>query len=166
MRLIDPMLTELEQEAKATRKMLERLPEDKLAWKPHAKSMTLGRLAAHIADVPVWVDAILAQDESVLGAQQDYTPPTATTVSEALESLDKNLTYALDALKKQSDERLLATWHLTDRRCNYHGGAPHSCNPQRDSQSHHPPLRSAFCLSAFEQCAITAGIWTYRHEGM
>lgn len=48
-RLVDPILSELEQEAPATRRLLEIVPEDKLAWKPHPKAMTLGQLALHIA---------------------------------------------------------------------------------------------------------------------
>ncbi|MFQ6112506.1 MAG: DinB family protein [bacterium] len=111
MKLIAPILAELEQEAKTTRKMLELLPEDKLKWKPHEKSMTLGRLAAHIAEIPSWVDAFVQQDELVLGAVE-YEPPMATSVSETLETFDKNLAYALEKLKPLSDDQLSANWRL------------------------------------------------------
>ena len=51
-RIIDALLQELEQEAQTTRRVLERVPADKLAWKPHDKSMSLGQLALHVATVP------------------------------------------------------------------------------------------------------------------
>ncbi|MFQ5824341.1 MAG: DinB family protein [bacterium] len=111
MNLIEPILAELEQEAKPTRKMLELIPEDKLKWKPQEKSMTLGRLAAHITEIPGWVDAFVDQDELVLGAVE-YEPPTATRVSETLETFDKNLAHAIEKLKPMSDDQLAANWRL------------------------------------------------------
>src|SRR5436190_21547028 len=59
----DAFIAELKQEAVNTRKMLERVPEDKFLWKPHEKSMTIGRLASHIADIPVWVNRTLEANE-------------------------------------------------------------------------------------------------------
>lgn len=111
MNLIEPILAELEQEAKPTRKMLELIPDDKLTWKPHEKSMSLGRLAAHIAEIPSWVEAFIVKDEFVLGAEK-YDPPVAQTAQQALEMFDTNLAKALDTLKELSDERLLARWRL------------------------------------------------------
>ena len=55
MRLIDPLLMEFDREASTTRKVLERVPEDKLGWKPHPKSRSLGELAHHVASIPGWI---------------------------------------------------------------------------------------------------------------
>ncbi|MBV9083764.1 MAG: hypothetical protein JOZ62_13880, partial [Acidobacteriaceae bacterium] len=54
MKISEGLLAEFEQEMANTRKILERVPEDKIAWKPHRKSMTMGRLAGHIAELPNW----------------------------------------------------------------------------------------------------------------
>src|SRR5204863_4399160 len=61
MPMVDMMLMELDQEAATTRRLLERVPGDKLGWKPHAKSMTLGELAMHVATTP----AVISQFASV-----------------------------------------------------------------------------------------------------
>lgn len=111
MSLIKPILAELEQEAKSTRKMLEHVPQDKLSWKPHEKSMSLMQLVAHLAEIPSWVNAFIVQDELDMG-DSDYKPPSAATVSEVLQAFDKNLGEALKALKPLTDERLLAIWKL------------------------------------------------------
>ena len=57
------LVAELKQEAVNTRKMIERLPTAKLEWRPHEKSMTIGRLATHIADLPAWFGRIISVDE-------------------------------------------------------------------------------------------------------
>ena len=62
MRLVDPLIAELEQEAETTRRVLERLPEARLSWRPHPRSMSLGQLAFHIATIPGGVAQVAAQD--------------------------------------------------------------------------------------------------------
>ena len=111
MNLIDPTLAELAHEAGTTRRLLERVPERQLAWKPHEKSMTLGRLATHIAELPGWVGSIVEKDEYDIGAS-GYTPPTIDRVPEILALFDRNIAAATDAFKRQSNERLLAKWTL------------------------------------------------------
>jgi len=111
MNLIEPILIELSREAVTTRKMLERVPEDQLAWKPHEKSMSLARLATHIAEIPGWVHGILDQDEFVIGASE-YTPPTASSVTEILDMFDKNVAAVSEHLKGQTNEHLMATWRV------------------------------------------------------
>ena len=59
MALKDALIAEIKHEAAATRRILQAVPEDKFDWKPHEKSMTAGRLAAHIAEIPVWVNRSL-----------------------------------------------------------------------------------------------------------
>lgn len=63
------LLPELDHEMASTRRMLERLPDAKLAWKPHPKSMSLGQLATHLAEIPVWLDSMLGADSF------DVAPP-------------------------------------------------------------------------------------------
>jgi len=111
MLLSDLFLAELQQEAQTTRKLLERVPEAALEWAPHEKSMKLGRLAGHLAELPGLVDAIVRQPEFdfVTGG---FNPYVATSVAELLRVFDENIRRAEAALKGQSDEHLLASWRL------------------------------------------------------
>jgi uncharacterized damage-inducible protein DinB len=86
--------------------MLERVPQDALAWKPHEKSRTLGEIAAHIANLPGLFIATLNQDEF---DRYDYKAAT-DTVADILDTFDRNISNALEVLKTQSNERLLAPW--------------------------------------------------------
>jgi uncharacterized damage-inducible protein DinB len=111
MNLIDPILAELAHEGATTRRLLERLPQDRLGWQPHQKSMTLGRLATHIAEIPGWVGSIVEKDEFDLGAS-GYVPPTLGSVAEIIAMFDKSVATATETLKRQSNDRLLAKWQL------------------------------------------------------
>ena len=106
MNFSEPFIAELQHEAATTRKMLERVPQDALAWKPHEKSRTLGEIAAHIANLPGLFIATLNRDEF---DRYDYKSAVATS-SDILETFDRNISGALEVLKTQSDERLLASW--------------------------------------------------------
>jgi uncharacterized damage-inducible protein DinB len=110
MNLTGQILVELRQEAATTRKMLERVPDESFAWQPHEKSMTLGRLAAHVAGLHgTWLETALSKDEFDLA---DSLPLEAESVSEILEAFDRNVAQALDILQAQSDEGLFTTWRL------------------------------------------------------
>jgi uncharacterized damage-inducible protein DinB len=111
MNLIDPVLSELAHEAGTTRRLLERVPAQRLAWTPHQKSMSLGRLATHIAEIPGWVGSIVEKDEFDVGAS-GYVPPTLATVGEIVAMFDKNVAMATENLKRQGNERLLANWQF------------------------------------------------------
>ena len=111
MNLIDPVLAELAHEAATTRRLLDRVPERHLAWKPHEKSMTLGRLATHIAEIPGWVGSIVEKNEFDAGAG-GYTPATIDRVAEITALFDRNVAAVTETLKRQSNERLLAGWQL------------------------------------------------------
>ena len=111
MNMIDPVLAELAHEAATTRRLLERLPQAHLAWKPHEKSMTLGRLAGHIAEIPVRISSILEPDEYDF-ATGGMTPYTASSVADLLTFFDQSVSQATALLKKQTNDRLLATWRL------------------------------------------------------
>lgn len=111
MGLSDSIAAELKQEAVATRKMLERVPEASLSWRPHEKSMTLQRLAGHVAELPSLIVPTLTQDELDFAAG-DFQPFQPTSVASLLDTFDRNIDAAITLLGKQSDEHLLKSWRL------------------------------------------------------
>ena len=111
MRMIEPMLMELDHEAKTARRLLERVPAAHLAWAPHPKSMTLGRLAMHIAEIPGWVSAIIQKDEFDV-ATGDRKPASATSVDDLLRMFDENVGKAQKAMQALSDDQLRGSWRL------------------------------------------------------
>ena len=104
------MLPEFDHEAGLTRKTLERVPFEKADWKPHPKSSSLGELAAHLADIPAWVDVTLNQD--VFEMEGPYEPARAGSVEELLEIFDRNVAAARQVLEGVSHDDLMATWSM------------------------------------------------------
>jgi uncharacterized damage-inducible protein DinB len=102
---------EMEQEAVASRKMLERIPADKFDYKPHEKSMSMGRLASHIAEMFNWTAVTLQQDELDF-AKFDYKPFEPATTDDLVEYFDKNIAEALDILKNTSDGVFFEPWTM------------------------------------------------------
>ena len=111
MTIAESIVAEFQYEAATTRKMMECVPEQKFDWRPHEKSMTLGRLATHLAEMPEWTGALLDQDELDL-ADSDYTPVTAGSSAELLELFDKNVAAFTESVSRRSDEELLSGWTL------------------------------------------------------
>ncbi|NNE98878.1 MAG: hypothetical protein HKN25_07645 [Pyrinomonadaceae bacterium] len=104
---------EMEHEAGIARKLLERVPEDKFEWQPHEKSMTLGRLAGHVAETFEWTGATIMQD--VLDfAEMDYKPEPATSSAGLLEKFDTNIKAAIEILNGVSDEDIMKNWTMKD----------------------------------------------------
>lgn len=91
--------------------MLERIPSDKQDWQPHEKSMTIRRLAAHLAELPDWVSLAFTTDELDF-AGKPYELPSWDTNSELLGILEKSLAGAQKNLENGKDEDLLPTWIL------------------------------------------------------
>lgn len=110
MSLNQALLGEFDQEMANTRKTLERVPEGKWEWQPHAKSMTLGRLANHVAEIPGWA-AVTIQQES-LDLPETYQPQILTSRDEILTVFDKGVAEAREAIRGASDEELAKTWTL------------------------------------------------------
>ncbi len=104
------LIGELNAEARTTRRLLERLPEGQLDWKPHAKSMTIGQLAMHIAGLPVGI-AMLAEQLSVEAPVVPVVSPRSR--AEVLETLDQSIAEASRRLAEGSDPDLDAPWQLT-----------------------------------------------------
>jgi uncharacterized damage-inducible protein DinB len=105
------LLPEFDQEMANTRKMLERVPDGKFEFKPHEKSMTLGRLAAHTAEIPSYATATLRVEKmDFTGEEKPFSPPTR---KEMLDAFDKYVVEARELLSKATDENLMKTWTLT-----------------------------------------------------
>ena len=114
MKLSEMYLSEFDNEMVSTRKTLERIPEDKLSWKPHEKSMPLGYLASLVARMPAWVAMMINLDELDMAPQggSKFKPEVALTNRELLEIFDKSLAEGRDALKNTNDEHLLKPWRF------------------------------------------------------
>lgn len=114
MKMADWILDQLESETPRTRRVLERVPEGRDDWKPHPKSMALGRLAMLVATMPSWIGFIIDKDDL------DVNPPGGSNVSqrplrtpaELLEAHDKAVKEAREVLRKATDEHLMKTWKL------------------------------------------------------
>lgn len=109
---ISELLTgEFQHEVKTTRKLLERVPHDKLDWKPHEKSMSLGQLAKHIPNLlGTWLKMTLTQDGFDMA---DSQPLNIEGVEAILEVFDRNVAGGLELLQSLSDESLSAPWRLS-----------------------------------------------------
>jgi uncharacterized damage-inducible protein DinB len=113
MPLNQALLPEFDHEMSNTRKSLERVPEDKLGWKPHNKSMTMGGLASHLATINHWADAIVGTDSFDVST----APPQAQLNSrkDLLEAFDQNTAAARKAIAGASDEALMKPWSLKSK---------------------------------------------------
>ncbi|MBS1619415.1 MAG: DinB family protein [Bacteroidetes bacterium] len=111
MEIIPMLIKELESEAQTTRKMLALMPDDKYDWKPHQKSMPMGNLALHVAELPTWVSLAIHTSELDF-ATSPYTLPDIKTNAALLEFHEKNVAAAKTDLEKINEEELVKTWTL------------------------------------------------------
>lgn len=108
MPLSQALLPEFDHEMATTRRVLERVPDEKLGWKPHEKSMTMARLATHVATITHWINAIVGSDSfDVKSAPRN---PDLMSRQEILGAFDSTVAAARKALAGASDEELLKTW--------------------------------------------------------
>jgi uncharacterized damage-inducible protein DinB len=111
MSTIEALLQELEQEARITRRVLERVPEDRLTWKPHEKSMTLGQLALHVARIPGGLaDAASQSPFRIPGFNQ----PSPTSSAELIPALEQSVAKAREILGAMDDAALAKTWRAVN----------------------------------------------------
>jgi uncharacterized damage-inducible protein DinB len=110
MTIANALLAELEQESKTTRRVLERVPQAHLAWKPHAKSMSLGQLAMHVAIAPGNVAELVSRD-SVEPPKGIF--PEAATAAELVPALEASVAKAKQHLSGMDDDAMSATWRMT-----------------------------------------------------
>ncbi len=107
-------LAQLDREAQATRKAIERVPEGRNDWKPHEKSMPMGYLAALVASMPGWAALMIDRDEMNLddpSSEKFKTKPVATR-AELLDLLDEGVSKARIALERTTEEHLLKPWRF------------------------------------------------------
>jgi uncharacterized damage-inducible protein DinB len=114
MKLTELFLEELEAEAPATRRVLERVPDGRTEWKPHPKSMPMGYLATLVATLPSWVTMTIQQDELDLNpiGKPKPTPATMATSRELVQAFDQAVAGAREALEGTTDEHLRTSWRL------------------------------------------------------
>ncbi|MDQ6901968.1 MAG: DinB family protein [Bacteroidota bacterium] len=105
------LIAELNQEGANTRKMIERVPDESLSWAPHNKSMTLGRLATHTADIPVWFERVINADVYDFAAS-NYKRDELDNIQDILNLFDERLAAAKILLENSTDDILNAPWTL------------------------------------------------------
>jgi uncharacterized damage-inducible protein DinB len=109
MKMIDALLQELEQEAQTTRRVLERVPQQHLDWRPHPKSYSLGQLALHIAQTPGGVAQLAVQ---AVAAPPPFVQEQPATSAELIPALDASIATAKSVLSSLTDAQLSETWRL------------------------------------------------------
>jgi uncharacterized damage-inducible protein DinB len=126
------LLRELEKEAVITRKMLERVPMDNRDWKPHEKSMTLGQLATHIAEIPGWIGMVINTDGLDFAANP-YQPTAITNTGDLITFFEKSLETGKRELDAMPEEKLKEIWTLRS------GDQVYTADPKDET------LRGCFC---------------------
>lgn len=106
---IESIATEFRDEMPSTRRVLERIPQDKLGWKPHGKSRSLGELAMHVANIPGMAERILSSEEFAVGSAPVTTP---TRTEDILSAFDKNALTGQSVLSAMTEETAMGEWRL------------------------------------------------------
>jgi uncharacterized damage-inducible protein DinB len=109
--MIEALLQELEQEAGTTRRVLERIPDDRLGWKPHARSMSLGQLALHVATIPGAIAQASRQSPFPL---PQFTQPSPASAAELVPALEQSVANARQILGTMEDAELSQVWRVVD----------------------------------------------------
>lgn len=113
MAIVDALLPEFDHEMATTRRLLDRVPEARFSWKPHDKSMTLGQLSGHLANIPYWCSATLnAASYDLDAVAEDARPKPPASREALLAGFDQRVTAARARLAQTSDPELLAPWTL------------------------------------------------------
>jgi uncharacterized damage-inducible protein DinB len=110
-KMLEPMVGEIQQEAATTRRVLERVPADKLSWKPHPKSMTIGQLALHIAQIPASICQLAQVDEFDV-SNANFDPPTPSGMEEIFTALDTGVKAAEEYFAGINEATALGNWRL------------------------------------------------------
>jgi len=111
MAIKDAFIGELKHESSLTKKMLEKVPLDKKDWKPHEKSMTLGRLATHVAEIPHWISRVITMDEFDF-LVQGFSSHTAASQEELITIFNEKLNKAITDLQTMDDESFNKIWKV------------------------------------------------------
>lgn len=105
------LAAELQYEAQGTRRVLERVPLENREWAPHDKSMSLVRLASHLAEIPGWADTIIKQEQFEMDTGS-YVPSEAGSRQELLEMFDEGVKKAIELLSQTDDDRMMGVWRM------------------------------------------------------
>ncbi|HUM96681.1 MAG TPA: DinB family protein [Chitinophagaceae bacterium] len=108
MAIKDALIAELTHEGNSTKKLLSRVPMDKADWKPHEKSMSLGDLAKHVADIPHWINSILNKDD--FDFQKHYKGFQVSSFEELMKLYQEKIDEALVQLANANDEEMMKPW--------------------------------------------------------
>lgn len=125
MSMISMFRKELDRESAITRKMLERIPDDKYDWKPHEKSMTIRQLSPHIAELPTWITMVLTTEELDF-ATMPYDPPKVDNTQELMALFEKSLENGYQELKEENEVKMHEPWTLRN------GDQVYSTEPKED----------------------------------
>lgn len=112
MAITDALLPEYDHEMGTTRRLLDRVPEADLTWKPHERSMTLGQLAGHLANIPHWGSAILDLTVFDLATLEDTRPRSPVSRAALLEEFDTKVASARASIARRTDSELVVPWTL------------------------------------------------------
>ena len=112
MAIKDALVPEFDHEMATTRRLLERVPETEFDWKPHEKSMSLGQLAGHIANLPTWCSATLEHTVLELDTIGDTRPRSPESRAWLLQQFDGNVAAARNLLTTKTDADMLSPWTL------------------------------------------------------
>jgi len=110
MKMIDVLLAEMDQESQSTARVLERVPQSQLSWRPHAKSMSLGQLALHVATIPGAVAELASH--TTIPEPPAFIQAEAATSAELVPALKASLAKAREILGGMDDAKLMDTWRL------------------------------------------------------
>jgi DinB family protein len=158
MTFAERIVLEYDDEMKKARTMLERVPDDTLAWKPHAKSMSLGQLANHVADFPNWAMTCVQVD--TLDIPADFKPVPPKSTAEILQKFDKDLAGARQALGGLKEEQLGRKMDPEVRRSGDLLHAPSRCVAPHGDESHGSSPRAARRLFASAGCGSARHVRT------
>ena len=112
--VLEPMLSELREEAGITRRVLDRVPADKLSWRPHPKSMSLGQLALHVASIPGSLARLTQLDEFDV-SKASFNPAAPTDVKEIHSAFDESIRSAEDCICNMTEQKAKGNWRLLVR---------------------------------------------------
>jgi uncharacterized damage-inducible protein DinB len=115
MTIAETLLPEFDREMGSTRRLLERVPDGQFAWKPHDKSMTLGRLAEHLAELPQWLAVSIKESGIDMATPRPPGYRSPDTRAAVLAMFDRNVADARAALLGRTDAELMAPWTLRNQ---------------------------------------------------
>lgn len=108
MKIHEFLIPQLQQEVALTEKFLKRIPEDKMGWKPHERSMTIKQIANHLSEIPAWITGTMEAEAMDV---EGYKSPDYDTVEEIIKELKKNTVGAETSLRKP-DEEFQRIWRM------------------------------------------------------